>query len=588
MQNLSDVTKRKFLESYDISEYEIETDTGWEDISSIHKTIQYEKWYIKTESGLELICADTHIIFDENYNEIFVKDLKKESKIITKNGVEEISDVQNLHTSNNMYDITVNHNNHRYYTNGILSHNTEAFRCFVIWYVLFHDNKTVAILANKEATTKEILYKIQLSYQAIPQFLQQGVDSFNKTSMFLENNSRIIISGTSTDAARGLTAHILILDEFAFIPNFDEFYASVYPTISAGDETKLIVTTTPSGMNHGYRFWVDAIEGRNGFNPIKVTWDQVPGRDVKWMQDTLKALNNDMEKFNAEFNCEFLGSSGTLIAGWKLKELVHQIPINEKDNLFQYSLPQENHSYVMLCDVSEGKGLDYSAFQVIDVTKMPYEQVCAYKDNTIVPADYAEVIYRIGKTYNNASVLIEINSLGDQVSQILHHSLEYENILRTESAGRLGKRITLVPKKNADNGIRTTTSVKATGCSILKLLIEQNQLIINDYNTIEELSRFSKKRNSYEAESGANDDLVMPLVFFAWLSDQQYFKEYVNIDTLSRIKELDKQKEDMNSALFGYITDGQEDVKIDLQTLYLPDNYEVIEGVIDFDKWMRE
>jgi hypothetical protein len=291
-----------------------------------------------------------------------------------------------------------------------------------------------------------------------------------------------------------------------------------------------------------------------------VNWRDVPGRDDKWKEQTLSGMNFDIEKFNQEMECEFLGSSGTLIAGWKLKELVEQIPITKKDGMYQYIKPEKGRAYLIIADVSRGKGLDYSAFQVIDVTKMPYNQVCAFRNNGVTPIDYADIIHRTAVAYNNAAVLVEINDIGEQVSHSLHYDFGYENILFTENSGRAGKKVTAgFSGRTADKGIRTTKLVKSVGCSMLKLLIEQNQFVVNDYHTIHELSTFSKKGNSYEAESGKHDDLVMCLVLFAWLSEQQYFKDYTNINTLMSLREKTEEDMDQDLSPFGFVFDGRED-----------------------------
>jgi hypothetical protein len=427
---------------------------------------------------------------------------------------------------------------------------------FVLWYVLFNKAKTVALLANKGDTAREILSKIQLAYQHLPKWLQQGVREWNKGSLELENDSRIIAAATSSDNIRGYSINLVFIDEAAFIENWDTFFTSVYPTISSGTSTKVVLVSTPNGLNHFYQIYQNAKEKRNNYNAITVKWQDVPGRDEAWRKDTLAAINFDTEKFAQEYEVEFLGSSGTLIAGWKLKELIHQIPIQEKEGLSQYKTPIKTNTYVLIADVSRGKGLDYSAFSVFDVTKMPYEQVCVYKNNLITPVDYADVIHRIAKAYNDASVLIEINDIGEQVSSSLQYDFEYDNILFTESAGRSGKRISGGFGANTDKGIRTTKTVKAVGCSILKLLVEQNQLIVNNFDTINELSTFSRKGVSYEAESGKHDDLVMGLVLFGWLSDQNYFKEITDINTLAKLRE--KTEEEMISDMtpFGFIEDG--------------------------------
>lgn len=428
---------------------------------------------------------------------------------------------------------------------------------FILWYILFNTDKTVALLANKGETAREILGRVQLAYQHLPKWLQQGVKEWNKGSFELENNSRVLAAATSSDAIRGYSINLLFIDEAAFIDTWDEFFTSVYPTISSGQESKIVLVSTPNGLNHFYSLWKNAVEKRNQYNPIQVMWWDVPGRDEKWQQDTLAAMNFDKEKFEQEYCVEFMGSSGTLISGWKLKELVHENPIQKKDGIYIYKPPIENNVYAIVADVSRGKGLDYSAAQIINVTKMPYDQVAVYHNNSITPVDYASVLHQIAKLYNNAAVLVEINDIGEQVSHALHSDFEYDNVMFTESAGRSGKRITSGFGANIDKGIRTTKTVKNIGCSILKLLVEQNQLTINDFNTIQELAKFSKKGQSYEAESGAHDDLVMGLVLFAWLSDQQYFKDITNINTLMKLRE--KSEEDiMNDLLpFGYVDGGE-------------------------------
>lgn len=362
------------------------------------------------------------------------------------------------------------------------------------------------------------------------------------------------VESTHHYITNGITSH-----NCAFVDNWDQFFTSVFPTISSGQDTKIILVSTPNGLNHFYKTWKLAEEGKNNYKYVKVHWSDVPGRDEKWKQEVLAGMNFDLEKFAQEHEVEFQGSSGTLISGWKLKELVGENPIMQSEGLYQYKKPIDNHSYVCIVDVSRGKGLDYSAFSIIDVTKMPYEQVCAYRNNSVTPLDYAGIIHTVCKSYNSASILVEINDIGEQVSTSLHYDYEYENILFTESAGRSGKRITsgFGATGTLDKGIRTTKIVKSIGCSILKLMVEQNQLIINDFNTINELSTFSRKGASYEAEVGCHDDLVMSLVLFAWLSDQSYFKEFTNINTLAKLRE--KSDEEIAGELlpFGFVDSGE-------------------------------
>ena len=430
---------------------------------------------------------------------------------------------------------------------------------FILWYTIFHPEKTVALLANKGETAREILQRIQLAYQYLPAWLQQGVKEFRAGAIVFENNSRVIAAATSSDAIRGYSINLLFIDEAAFIENWDTFFTSVYPTISSGKESKIILVSTPNGLNHFYAIWQNAIEKRNNYQPIKVSYERVPGRDEKWKTDTLSSMNFNTEKFEQEYCVEFMGSSGTLIAGWKLKELVHQTPLNSKDGLSVYCNPIKDHKYAIVVDVSEGRSLDYSAFQVIDVTQMPYQQACVYRNNMITPLDYGEIVHKVAINYNKAPVLVEVNNMGAQVSHSLHYDFEYDNILFTENNGRNGKKVSSGYGTGIDMGVRTTVPVKANGCSLLKLLIEQNQLIINDFHTIEELSRFSRKGKSYEAEEGAHDDLVMSLVLFAWLSEQQYFKDYTNINTLMRLRDKTDEEIMQDLSPFGFVDDGRDD-----------------------------
>ncbi len=430
----------------------------------------------------------------------------------------------------------------------------------ILHYILFNEYKTVAILANKGDAAKEVLDRVKIAYEALPKWMQQGVEEWNKFNIVLENGCKIYAGTTSSSAIRGKSISFLYLDEVAFIEGYDEFFASVYPTISSGESTKLLMTSTPNGLNHFWKTCKGAEEGTNGYEFTKVIWSDVPGRDEKWRQETLAALDFDEQKFAQEYCGEFLGSSGTLIDGSKLKELDYSRPIEEREGLTQYEAAIEGRTYAITVDVSRGKGLDYSTFNVIDITSMPYKQVCVFRDNFIGPVDFASVIYRVGLMYNEGAVLIEINDIGEQVSDVLLMDYGYENLLYTESAGRNGKRISSGFGKKVDNGIRTTKSVKSVGCSILKMLIEQNQLIVQDYNTIQELSRFSKRGSSYEAESGSHDDLVMNLVIFAWLTDQMYFKDMTDIHTMMKLRQKTEEEIDQDLLPFGFIDVGDDDV----------------------------
>lgn len=427
----------------------------------------------------------------------------------------------------------------------------------ILHYIIFNEHKNVGILSNKGEGSKEVLERVKLAYENLPKWMQHGIVEWNKNSIELENGCKVYAGTTTSSSIRGKSIAFLYIDECAFVEGYDEFFASVYPTISSGTETKLLMTSTPNGLNHFFKICEGAKQGTNGYQYTEVTWDLVPGRGDAWKQETLEALNFDQEKFAQEYECQFLGSSGTLIDGSTLKRLQgeYKDPLHTAQGLSVYTKPEPGHTYVCLADVSRGKGLDYSAFQIIDVSKMPYVQVASFRNNLVTPVDYADIIFRTTKSYNNAYILIEINDIGGQVSDTLHFDFEVETLLYTESAGRSGKRISGGFGSNVDKGIRTTKQVKSIGCSVLKLLLEQNQLKVSDFHTINELSTFSRKGVSYEAESGCYDDMVMCLVLFAWLTTQTFFKDITDINTMMRLRE--KTDEELMDDLlpFGFTYD---------------------------------
>ena len=428
---------------------------------------------------------------------------------------------------------------------------TSSYTAAVLWFAIFHPQKTIGILANKGDVAKEILGRIKLAYEHLPKWLQQGVVKWNEFSIHLENGSRVIAAATSSSSVRGYSFNMVIVDEAAWVEKFDEFFASVFPTTSSGKDTKVVLVSTPNGLNSFYKIFDDAQKKRNTYNPILVHWTEVPNRDEKWKDQTLAALGFDEEKFNAEYCCEFLGSSGSLIGGWKLKQLVYQNPLATHEGLYQFVTPQVDHFYVLAADVSHGKGLDYSAFHVIDVTTMPYIQACVYRNNKVTPTDFAEVINRISRFYNNAEIIIEVNDMGAVVGEMLLWEFDNEHVIHTEANGSQSKKISFGNVK-ADKGLRTSKTTKMLGCSLLKLLVEQNTLIINDERTILELCTFSKKNQGYEAEEGCHDDLVMALVVFSWLTNQTYFTDLVNSATLMGIRDKTSQEIADGLVSFGY------------------------------------
>ena len=431
---------------------------------------------------------------------------------------------------------------------------------YLLHYAVFNDSVNIGILANKAATARELLGRLQTAYENLPKWMQQGVLVWNRGSLELENGSKILAASTSASAVRGMSFNILFLDEFAFVPNHiaESFFASVYPTITSGKNTKVIMVSTPHGMNHFYRYWHDAERGRNEYITTDVHWSEVPGRDEAWKEQTI--ANTSEQQFKVEFECEFLGSVNTLINPAILKNMVYDNPITKNAGLDIYEKPEKEHNYIITVDVARGLGNDYSAFIVFDVTQFPYKVVAKYRNNEIKPMLFPNVILDVAKGYNNAYLLVEVNDIGDQVASILQYDLEYENLLMASMRGRAGQIVGQgFSGKKTQLGVRTTAAVKKLGCSNLKTMIEDNKLLTCDYEIISELTTFAQKHNSFEAEDGCNDDLAMCLVIFAWLVAQDYFKEMTDNDIRKRMYEEQKNQIEQDMAPFGFINDGLDD-----------------------------
>ena len=450
---------------------------------------------------------------------------------------------------------------------------TTSSAAYILWYTVFNDAKNVAILANKATAAREVLARYQVMYEGLPIWLQQGVKSWNKGDVELENGSKVFTSATSTSGIRGKSVNLLYVDEAAIIPNTvaEQFFTSVYPTISAGETTKILLSSTPLGYNHFWKFWNDAENGRNGFVNCFIPYWEIPGRDEKWAAEQ-KAILGDL-KYNQEVLCKFLGSALTLVNADTIARMSPSYPIYQKDGLDVYEEPiyemdtgekddknnpilKPPHSYVIIGDTAQGVGGDYSAFSVIDITQAPYKQVAKYRKNDISPLLYPNILHKVAKDYNEAYILIEINS-SEQVASILHQELEYENILfvnrnsqgQTVSGGFGGGKTQL--------GVVTDRKVKRIGCMNFKTLLEEQKLLVPDADTISEITTFIETRGSYAADDGYNDDLVMTLVLFSWLTTQPYFKDLndINLRDLiyrSRIKMIEDEL-----TPFGFISDGQ-------------------------------
>ena len=491
-------------------------------------------------------CKDDPVYFAQNYVQIVTLD----------------HGLQPFRTYDFQEKLINNFHNHRFNICKMPRQTGKSTTCvsYLLHYAIFNDSVNIGILANKATTARELLARLATAYENLPKWMQQGILVWNKGNIELENGSKILAASTSASAVRGMSFNILFLDEFAFVPNHiaDAFFASVYPTITSGKSTKVIIVSTPHGMNHFYRMWTDAEKKRNEYVPTDVHWSEVPGRDAVWKEQTI--ANTSEQQFKIEFECEFLGSVDTLIAPSKLKALVFEQPLNSNAGLDIHVPPEKGHDYAIAVDVARGVGNDYSAFVVVDITSFPHKVVAKYRDNTIKPMLFPSVIYDVAKSYNEAFILCEVNDVGDQVASILQYDLEYQNLLMCSMRGRAGQIVGQgFSGSKTQLGVKMSKTVKKVGSLNLKTMIEEDKLMISDYEIISELTTFISKHNSFEAEEGCNDDLAMCLVIYAWLVAQDYFKELTDQDVRKRLYEEQKNQIEQDMAPFGFINDGLDD-----------------------------
>ena len=418
---------------------------------------------------------------------------------------------------------------------------------FLVWYALFNPEKTIAIMANKGATAREMLGRITLMLENLPFFLQPGCKALNKGSIEFSNNSRIVAAATSGSSIRGMSVNLLYLDEFAFVERASEFYTSTYPVVSAGTDTKIIVTSTANGVgNIFYNIWQGAEQGVNEFKSFRVDWWDVPGRDENWKISTI--ANTSQLQFDQEFGNTFFGTGDTLINAETLMKLKSKNPVEalEGGNLLIYEKTQKDHAYIMTVDVSKGRGQDYSTFTIIDISASPFRQVAVYRNNVISPILYPNIIYKYAKVYNDAYVVIEANDQGGIVCNGLYHDFEYENMY-LESAVKADK-----------IGIEITRKSKRIGCSSFKDLLENDKLEIVDQDTIMEISTFEARGQSYEATQGNHDDLVMNLVMFGYFVYTEAFQDISDINLKEMIFNDRMKAIEEDVVPFGFHDDGSD------------------------------
>ena len=426
----------------------------------------------------------------------------------------------------------------------------------ILWYTLFQENKTVAILANKSSAAREVLSRYELMYEMLPIWMKHGVKTYNKGDIELENGSKVFTAATSASGIRGKSVNWLYIDEAAIIPNnvAEQFFTSVYPTISSGVTTKILLTSTPLGYNHFWKFWNEAEQGLNGFVTMFIPYSKIPGRDQKWA-DEQRAILGEL-KFNQEVLCRFLGSSNTLINPDTIGQMSVKPYVYTNDGLDVFVEPEEDHVYMLVADTSRGVGGDYSAFTVMDITSYPYSVVAKYRNNKISPLLFPNIIYKVAKDYNKAYCLIEINDNGQQVADSLYMDLEYENVFFVGSNSKSGQYLSGGFSQGATLGVRTTKQVKRLGCTSFKSLVEGHKLLIHDPDIINEISTFIEVRGSHKADEGYFDDLVMTLVLFSWATNESFFKDLTDTNLRKALYEEQFKQIEENLTPFGIIDDG--------------------------------
>ena len=535
------------------------------DLTSYHgnpnlKPLAYQHDFSKEEIAEYIKCREDPVYFIENYVKIITLDKGLQPFKLYPCQKEKVKCIMD--------------NRRVVLMEGRQQGKTVTSAACILHYTIFQEDKTVAIMANKSSAAREVLNRYQIMYENLPIWMQQGVKTWNKGDVELENNSKVLTAATTAAAIRGKSVNWLYIDEAAIIPNniADEFFTSVYPTISAGETTKILLTSTPLGYNHFWKFWNESVKGVNGFANMFIPYYEIPGRDEKWLEEQKQLLGQ--VKFNQEVMCEFLGSTNTLINSNTIGALSTIDPEFQNANLDIYESPKENHYYAMAVDTARGIGGDYTAFVVVDITEMPYKVVAKYRDNEIAPMLFPDVIGKVGRDYNDAFVLIEVNDIGQQVVEILHQEIEYENILSTVTEKN---RQFVSPGfgKSTKLGVNTSKQVKRQGCFTFKSLLEEQKLLVFDEHIIHEISTFIEKGNTYQADEGYHDDLVMCMVLFGWLSSQQFFKDMTDINTREGLYK--QQSANIEHNLTPYIRDdGQEpDHFVENGDLWLiEDNYQ--------------
>ena len=579
--------QEKFIEELFFDDYEVLTPDGFKDFRGIGKTVEYQEYVIHFVENEEdtFICADDHIVILYDNTECFTKDLKHGDKILSSNSDYLTVDyVECTDNYSHMYDL-LDVDGGVYNTSNIVSHNSTITVGYALHKVLFQSYYSVFLLAQNHKASKGLLNRVKIAYENLPSFIQAGIVKLNDTELWLENGSSIKASATTKTGIRSNTVNCVICDELAFVPSniAKEFWAAVRPVVSSGKTTKFFAISTPNGYGLFYDIYMGATKKLNGFQPVYVDWTRIPGRDEEWKREEIAVIGQ--EAFDREYGCSFESSSKCLINAIKIGELMngYEKPMleDEEGDLLIYERPIENEQYLIIVDTAKGVESDYSAFTIIKITTNIHEVVGVYRNNKISPLVYPEILYKVGLNYNDAGLLIENNEYGSQVLGILLYEYEYPNIIWTEVTNKK-QRISYGNDGSSSPGVRTTSSIKNIGCSNLKAIIEHDKLIIKDHDTINELSKFVKVKDSYQAEEGHNDDIVITLVLYAWLTTQNYFKD-IEQNVGKEIRDIYEDNINDNMITFGFHNNGVKENRRDAFT-----EYEEVENENSNKEWDEE
>lgn len=562
----------KIQESLDLEGYSVSTDSGYQPLTAIHITKPYDIWEVVTERGKSIKCADNHILFNSDFNQVYVKDLSIGDLVVTDSGTERVIKISTFNSRVQMFDATVNHTDHRYYTNGFLSHNTVTASIFNAWYLTFNTDKNTLLLANKSDTTKEIIDKAKVVIENLPFFMKPGIIKYDVMNVRCDNGCRLMGQSTTAKAGIGFTIHNLYIDEFAHIhPSIaDSFYENVYPTLSASKISRLTITSTPNGFNKFYKIYAAAERGDNEYKAMRIDWWEHPDRDDAWYQRELGNLGS-IEAFNKQYGNEFVSSSNLLLDPVDMKRMrksmqkyvyidideFEDAKIDVKDYLEfspDFDLEEARYSenyWLFTVDIAEGNGGDYSVinmFQVCPMSEKEIEnvvspgamydffklkQVGRFRSNEHVIEDFAKILYILAFDVfysENVKMIVEYNTYGSVLFQYLRTVFPQRNDFEEEMLLRFKHRH---DSRTLKPGIKIKSDNKAIFCQNFSKLYKNNRIAITDEVTVSEASLFGTLPNgSYGAQMG-NDDIIMTCItateFFSTTDYADYVEELLDV-----------------------------------------------------------